>query len=78
MAGFVRVASCGFRDMVEKLVRLAAERPQLARFGALFLLAYAFLLRLPSEALPAVNGKGCGQSSLYREGDSLVLELARR
>ena len=47
-------------------------------YGMLYLLAYAFLLRLPSEALPAAVGRGGGQSSLYREGDNLVLELKRR
>jgi len=66
------------RGQVERLVSACTTRPELARYGTLFLLAYAFLLRLPSEALPAVCGKGGGQSSLYRDGDTLVLELARR
>ncbi len=48
------------------------------RYAALFLMAYAFLLRLPSEALPAASGRVCGQSSLYREGETIVLVLSRR
>ena len=43
-----------------------------------FSLAYAFLLRLPSEALPLVVGPCSESSSLFREGDTLVLELKRR
>ena len=66
------------RGQVARLVSACTTRPELARYGTLFLLAYAFLLRLPSEALPAVGGKGSGQSAVYRDGDTLVLELTRR
>ncbi len=72
------VAHCRARDVVEKLLVLSASRRELAQYGALFLLSYAFLLRLPSEALPAVSGKDGGQSSLFKEGNELVLVLARR
>lgn len=60
-------------------VRYDQER---AAFGTLFLLAYAFQLRLPSEALPAVCGSGEGsldmQSTIRREGDRMVVQLRRR
>ena len=45
----------------------------------LYLLAYVFLLRVPSEALPAIAFGGGGvQSSLAWDGDALVLQLGRR
>ena len=66
------------RDMLELIVRWCQRRPKFRRFGQLFLLAYAFLLRLPSEALPAAAGPGSGQASLYTDGDQIVLELKRR
>ena len=47
-------------------------------YVALYLLAYAFLLRLPSEALPITAGQGSGPCALFRDGDKLVLELKRR
>ena len=53
-----------------------------AVFGTLYLLAYVFLLRLPSEALPAVFCEGAvgseAQSVLTLEGCELVLRLKRR
>jgi hypothetical protein len=52
--------------------------PNLDTHVMLFLLAYAFLLRLPSEALPITAGEGSGPCALFREGDNLVLELKRR
>ena len=48
------------------------------RCGLLFLLAYAFLLRLPSEALAVTAGCDSGKASLYIEADSLVLQLKGR
>ena len=50
------------------------SNPENESFGALFLLSYVFLLRLPSEALPVRIGKG----GLHMEGDALVLELEKR
>jgi hypothetical protein len=41
-------------------------------------LTYVFLLRLPSEALPARKGSGNGQSRLSLTNDTLVLLLHRR
>lgn len=66
------------RGQLEEIMKFADVVRDFWTCAVLYLLAYVFLLRLPSEALPAVAGKGGGQSSLYREGDTLVLELARR
>lgn len=66
------------RVVLEKLLELAATRKKFKQYGLLFLLAYAFLLRLPSEALPVVTGLVTGQASLFREGETLVLVLRRR
>ena len=63
-----------FRKQVEQMLQWIARNQAYTKFAALFLLCYVFLLRLPSEALPARLGKG----SLHLEGDQLVLNLARR
>ncbi len=50
-------------------------------FATLFLFTYIFLLRLPSEALPAVaGGEDCqeAQSVLTYEGEQVVLRLRSR
>lgn len=65
------------RDMVASLLDLAAQQPKYQPYAHLFLMAYVFLLRVPSEAIPATAG-GTGASSLVREGSFLVLRLARR
>jgi hypothetical protein len=49
-----------------------------AKFAKLWLFTCAFLLRLPSEALPAFAGRGDHQSSVFMEGDTIVLVLKRR
>ena len=46
------------------------------QYSLLFLLAYAFLLRLPSEAIPVTALTG--SKSPCMEGDELVLRLNRR
>ena len=66
------------RKDVERILTLAGCTNDFWPFALLFLLAYAFLLRLPSEALPTVVGRNQGQSSLYRDGETLVLDLKRR
>ena len=67
------------RAAVEKLLEWCQENTDFARFGLLFLVAYVFLLRLPSEALPIQNGRGGEEAAcLSREGDKLVLKLRRR
>ena len=43
----------------------------------LFMTAYVFLLRLPSEALPIAVGNVGGPAFLYYEGSELVLRLAK-
>ena len=67
---------------VEALATLAASRPALVVFGKLWILAYAFLLRVPSEALPATSGD-CAQqdnrqSCLWFSDGRAYLRLARR
>lgn len=66
------------RDKLELVLLWCSQHAGFEKFAALFLLSYAFLLRLPSEALPAVAGSSDAQSSLTREGDQLVLVLKRR
>ena len=69
---------CMHRDVVEKLLDACEASPDLRCYGYLFLFAYTFLLRLPSEGLPATKGKFGGTSRLFRDGDTIVLELQRR
>ena len=72
------------RELVENMLKLADGAPEYAEFAKLFLLAYVFLLRLPSEALPMVaGGTDClanEQSvvSIDWELGHLVLKLKRR
>ena len=76
------VACTGDRKLVEQIVAHCSARVELRPFGMLFLLAYCFLLRLPSEALPAVactvDGRRESQATLCIEGSVLVLYLRRR
>ena len=66
------------RKIVEKLLQLSTARPEWEPYGLLFLLAYVFLLRLPSEALPLAVGPAYGQSVVELSDDKLVLHLAKR
>ena len=69
------------REVLEKIVDWCDERPSFKEYGMLYLAAYAFLLRLPSEALPMRSASPevpDGQSVLRSEGDRVVLTLARR
>ena len=66
------------RLLIERILQWCAENEKFCRHALLFLVTYAFLLRLPSEALPISVGKGSGPAALYREGDTLVLALKRR
>ena len=57
------------------------DKPQYQRYALLFLFAYTFLLRLPSEALPVVRGPvdtSDTQAVIEPSDDSLVLKLKRR
>ena len=49
-------------------MRLGEQRSKYWLHARLYLLAYAFLLRLPSEAMSAVAGTGATQAQLFREG----------
>lgn len=85
----VNLLSClVYRETVAQIVRLCKTEPanranceiaqsNLESFGMLCLFAYAFLLRVPSEALPVLAG-GNGKSVLTQEGEFLVLALTRR
>ena len=66
------------RETVEKVRQWCLLHEQPTRFAELFLLCYAFLLRLPSEALPVTIGPNSGKASLFNENGELVLVLARR
>ena len=63
---------------VEAMLAYCRENPQYQRYGMLYLLAYVFLLRLPSEALPAVVGASDTQSSIILKDDILTVVLQRR
>ena len=72
---------CLGRKVVVAMLDWSRERPDYQRYAALFLLAYTFLLRVPSEAIPTVAGGVADQSSqaiLALEGDALHLRLRRR
>ena len=69
------------RKAVVLMIEWAKERPEYLPYAALFLLAYTFLLRVPSEALPALVGGSAdspSQSALTLDGDVLQLKLQRR
>jgi hypothetical protein len=55
------------RPTVRDMLQWSKERPEHAKFSLLFLFAYAFLLRLPSEALPVRARRG--DYHLCREGE---------
>ena len=73
------------RKRVEDMLKLATvSPPEYAEFARLFLMSYAFLLSLPSEALPMAVAGGVQQAqaksvvSIDWEKGQLVLELRRR
>ena len=70
------------RALLEAIVMYCSSRSELKAYGILFLMAYIFLLRVPSEALSAIiskTGPRVGhQAVLAREGEDLVLHLRRR
>ena len=65
------------RETVAQIIKVCNTESALIPFGMLCLFAYAFLLRVPSEALPVTAG-GSGHSVLVRCGDMLILTLTRR
>ena len=66
------------RERVQDILEMCDACEHYASYAHLFLLSYAFLLRVPSEAIPVIAGKGSGPCALYREGETLILELRRR
>ena len=66
------------RTCVEKLLEWSESHAAYKSNATLFLVAYAFLLRLPSEALPLVVGNVAGKPCIFREGEKLVVSLPRR
>ena len=69
------------RQQIEDMMLFADTHEEYLRCACLFLLSYVFLLRLPSEALPAVAGKRPGQkpqSMLELHGEELRLTLRKR
>jgi len=71
------------RKLLEKIVVHCSAHEALRPFSILFLLAYSFLLRLPSHALPVVASavgaaRGRSQATLCIEGSELVLYLRKR
>ena len=63
---------------MQKMLIWCVGSAEHVQHSVLFLFAYAFLLRVPSEAVPVTHGKGSGPCALYRDGEALVLDLARR
>ena len=71
------------RTMVGALADMAANGTAEASDAMLWLFAYTFMLRVPSEALPAVRGEvgflvGNEQAVIWLEDSTLVLRLLRR
>ena len=74
-------------SLVQAMLDLSAGRPAEGlerKYALLFLLSYTFLLRTPSEALPALAGMEAlamisdANSILFVDGESLVIVLRRR
>ena len=70
------------RHMVEEMVRWSESNEHLRKQALMFLLSYSFLLRTPSEAMPAIKGVSGAEtgsnSILFKNDDQLVLVLHRR
>ena len=78
-ARWVMAARCAAaREKLEAVVAFCSKSKELECFAWLFIVTYAFLLRMPSEALPIVIGAGPGQAVLALSGDELTLRLERR
>ena len=66
------------RSRVELMINWCTEKSMFESIVPVFVMAYAFMLRLPSEALPIVVGPSDDAASFFKEGDTVVLELKRR
>ena len=62
--------------MVQRLMALGNTDPKLREHALLYLFAYAFLLRVPSEAVLATREGNLRGVSI--EGDYIILTLAKR
>ena len=83
MGGFARREPQWIRrSLLEKMAGLVLDRGLKVLPLHLFIFTYAFLLRLPSEALPAEVGRAGHMSAsncmVYLEDDALVVVLRRR
>jgi hypothetical protein len=71
-------------DIVRQLLFVCGGHAIDLNWGMLYLLAYVFMLRVPSEALPVVRGcigsatNDVHKNVLYLDGSHLCLKLARR
>ena len=76
------VHSCCSRPLLERIVLATKDQPEKQRYALLFIMAYSFMSRLPSEALPAVAGREENvpeaHSVVYESGGRLILKLQRR
>ena len=65
--------------LLERLVNLADQRPATRSFKYLWIIAYAFLLRVPSEALPLQAGdiasRGGPPGGLFLRSEDIFLRL---
>ena len=66
------------RGCLEKVVKWCVKNRKYTRHAVLYVITYAFLLRLPSEALPLTAGGECSQSRLSVDADSVTIVLQRR
>ena len=70
------------RQKVQEMLEWSEAHEELRKAALLFLLTYTYLLRLPSEALPAIVGTNANETGsnavLLKEGESLVLVLHKR
>ena len=74
----VYILCAAVRRMVQRIMEWCSTSEDLRQYGMLFFVAYCFLLRLPSEALPITVGKDSGPCALYRDGEQIKLALRRR
>ena len=60
------------------IVDWCVRHDRFREFAAIFVLAYSFQLRAPSELLGVTAGKGSGPAAIYSEGSRIYLQLRRR
>ena len=72
------LAQCLTRQLLERIVDGCIRHDRFKEFAAIFVLAYSFQLRAPSELLGVTAGKGSGPAAIYSEGSRTYLQLGRR